>query len=326
MKVERNSAVDVFRLFLMFGVVCIHMICIMPNFAVNRFALFPLLASVNGFVLVSGYFGIKFRWSKIWSLYGVALFCLVVTSGTNLAVYGLGDAKEFLLKMAVSFQHFWFLHAYALLMCAAPFADLVLEHCWVDKDEWGMLKRSVLPLLVGVYVWGHLAQMRWLNTVLPTTPELTAKSGLTLIAMYILGRLYRHYETRIETHRLLSRRNLLLLVPVLVLLSAGSVGMLSGYNTLTSAFLAIALFMLVKRIHFGKFGQFAIFLAPSVFSVYVLHANQISYQLMRDGYDRLCDCHVPSILAGLLIALLTFVLGLAIDVVRRLVLRMVKHA
>lgn len=119
---RRDYSIETFRCLLMFGICLLHAITVGPC---NRpFVANILLSCVVGFVFISGWFGIKFTWMKLAKLYGIGLYCAMV--------YGLiaswGEANWLIAAPKLAWfkltHGFWFLHAYALMMCLVPLVNV----------------------------------------------------------------------------------------------------------------------------------------------------------------------------------------------------------
>lgn len=73
MKSKRNSAIEIYRVLLMLGIVIIHeysYVGLGHNWVARL-----LTSCVVGFVFISGYYGVKLSFAKFAKLYGVAIFC-----------------------------------------------------------------------------------------------------------------------------------------------------------------------------------------------------------------------------------------------------------
>lgn len=85
-KKPRDTSVELYRVSLMFGICLLHSITFSDH--VRPWMANVLLSCVNGFVLISGWYGMRFAPSKILRLYGVALFAAVVAVGAGWAETG----------------------------------------------------------------------------------------------------------------------------------------------------------------------------------------------------------------------------------------------
>ena len=127
-KTIRESGVELYRIMLMFGICLLHSViaCGHTNINLNHL----LLPCVDGFVLISGWFGVKFSWRKVGSLYLQAFYAAFIA---ECLIGDGGLAGVFFLV-----RRFWFLHAYIIMMMFAPLINKALESFGDDiKDALG---------------------------------------------------------------------------------------------------------------------------------------------------------------------------------------------
>ena len=242
-KTKRNPAIELYRCVLMFGICMLHA-AITPG--CGRVWLINLLCScVDGFVFITGFYGCRFKPSKVLKLLLTGMFCAMVCAK--------GDIKETVLI----FGGYWFLHAYVLMMVFAPLVD-------------GMLEKSInlkvmLPLLVVIFIWGFSPTLPIIGWIVPKTAGLTGYSGLTLLGIYVLGRMYKLLGLQ-------NRMRTLYVLPATVVLAVLCALGLNEYNSPTSALLAGCCFFLFFKIKMhGIAAEIVFMLAPSVFAIYLLH-------------------------------------------------------
>lgn len=299
---KRNASIDFLRALMMLGIVLLHIVATPEHWAGWRHVAYLLLPCVVGFVFISGYFSVKFTWRKLLALYGTAFWCLGV-------VWAVSGAS--FIEMVEMFKGKWFLHAYAILMCAAPVINFA-----IDKFQG---ERVFMPLIAVIFGWGFLANMAFAHHYIPQMPELTGKSGLTLIGIYIVARFYRLNEKRFDAVQ--SRWYCLVLLPLLALCLFGQ-GWFGNYNSPVALLLALCVFHLVKKMRLPSVvGRLMVFLAPSIFSVYILHANQRAYGWMNVLIQQI---PLPQALSFVLVALFVFVLCCLVDLPRRAVVGLIR--
>lgn len=193
-EMKRNPAIEFFRILMMLGIVLLH-VC------QQRAGSWPnnvLVSCVPGFVLISGYFGIRFSCRKLLKLYAVAIYASLVVPlvGGVLSwpAYWQEVLRVWNLRLdAVQPSGFWFLHAYAVMSVLAIPVEMLLDG-EVTEEKFKRLWKLSLPVFVIVFGWGFLTKFRALASVMPTVNGLQAFSPLTLFATYLLGRLARLHE------------------------------------------------------------------------------------------------------------------------------------
>lgn len=296
---KRNASIDFLRALMMLGIVLLHIVASPERWETWRSVACMLLPCVVGFVFISGYFSVKFSWRKLAALYGTAFWCLGVIWVISGASFG---------EMVEMFKDKWFLHAYAILMCGAPLVAVALE-----KSQ-----KSVIPFLCVVFGWGFLSHMAFVHHYIPQMPEFDAKSGVTLIGIYCAARIYRLNEGRFDSVR--SYWYGLAILPLLALCTFGQ-GWFGNYNSPVALLFVLCVFHLVKQIRLPNvMRRLMIFLAPSIFSVYILHANQRAYGWMNGLVQQV---PLPQALSFVLVALFVFVLCCLVDLPRRAVVGLI---
>lgn len=117
---RRDNGVENLRVLLMFGICLLHSItmCGHENAWLSR----PLFACVDAFVFISGYYGIRFKPSKLLRLYAVGLWCAIIAviMPMLLGVECPLSWEEF---WRTYIERYWFLHAYAVMMLLAPLVE-----------------------------------------------------------------------------------------------------------------------------------------------------------------------------------------------------------
>lgn len=303
---KRNPAIDLFRLLLMMGILVLHLISMEQYWTQMRHVAYLLLPCVDGFVLITGYFGLRFSIRKIVMLYLVAFWSLLMVCGLQHFLDGGVCVCEYFRL----FKELWFLHAYALMMCFTPMVEAVF-----DSSNNLKAKAILMPVLFVVFGWGLASQVAGIHHFVPSMAGLTPKSGFTLLGVYVIGRLYRLHEDRFDA--------LPMYVYVLAFLMLGclctlGMGWLGAYNFPIAVLFALSAFHVVKRwIVLPRFVErMVVWLSPSVFAIYVLHANDYSYRIMAHMVEALRS-FVPMGMAFALVAILVFCICLMIDLIRR---------
>ena len=138
MTVERNSNIELLRIVAILGIICHHVlvhgvgIYRMPienltwgyNFLNNM-----CYVGVNVFILISGYFSIRFSWSKLLRLY---LICAVV--GALCYIFhcyrdGMSIGRSLIYQSVFAFSQnkLWYVLPYICLFLLSPFINRLLE-------------------------------------------------------------------------------------------------------------------------------------------------------------------------------------------------------
>ena len=312
-RVRRNPSIELFRVFLMFGIVLLHV----GRFGENA-TCFPsniCFMCVPGFMIVSGYFGIKFKLSKVVRLYATAAACVGILYVAKLII-----CPE--VQSQLSYGHWWFLHAYVIVMAFAPLIDMVLQ---------GRTPRQIAVALVSlfmvVYLWGGALNYNHLRQWLPEPRGVHAYSFLTLLGVYILGRLIALFDVE----KKVSIATALCWTVVLLAWTGVSRFYFIGYNNIICQLQAVFLFILFAKIKVGeRIARIVSFAAPSTFAIYLIHyvipVRDLGFEpcafLIRmvkwcDVFDGCCRSLV---LVG--VALMVFAISFMMDLPRRLLVDM----
>lgn len=298
-EMKRSTSIELYRVMLMFGIVLLHT-------AGTGDVRAPWLSNllkfcVTGFVFISGYFGIKFSWRKLGELYALAATCAIL--GAFMQWVWRGDAN-----LAVNWlqymKWFWFLHAYAILMMFAPILNLAINH-------GGGYKLTVMPIVILVFGWSYLYEIGHLKPFVFPASGLGAHTPLTLIGIYLLARLFRVHDldVKMPTKCVLAAIVLSMLFAVIGLVP---------YNSPFAFCIAAGLFILFKR--FVKCGEWVLFVAPSMFAVYLLHVTQPGIAFIREAGNYIVAQGMSKYIMFIIVAIVLFVACLAIDLVRRFIM------
>lgn len=268
-----------------------------------------LMTCVVGFVFISGYFGIKFKLVKLLRLIGVALFCAFAISIINMLIQGEFSSAAFLSCVKdCYFQRWWFLWAYVVLMCFAPIIESAVKPECLQNRQWVRM----LPLLFLVYIWSYSLRVPILCEFMPRTPGVGTQTFLTLIAIYTSAAIFRSMQ--LEKHA--TRRNITIVLCITLPITAVGV---AHYDSIPALFQAAALFCLFKRFKLSdKFNRTLQCLGPSMFSVYLLHANSVGYFTLHTLNMSLIEKGVPLYCSYIFVAFLVFTFAILIDSVRRI--------
>lgn len=306
---KRNLGVELYRCGLMFGICLLHAI---GQTGVEWHGFSSLLLwCVDGFVLITGYFGCTFKLEKVVKLYGIAAYCAFV--GASLSLDDHGCLVSWYVAWWREFANYWFLHAYVGMMCFVPLINAVCE-----KGN----ARLLLPFLCLAFGWSWLASFNCTASFIPRSIGLASYSMLTLSGVYAVGRLIR-------VCNLAEKISLRWLVVVFVLTFSFGVTKLSQYNSPTAVCCASSVMLIVmaatKKFRLQDVNSLKLiyFLAPSMFSVYLLQVNSVVWEKIRPMVMTVSNHGVPMVIAFLTVAAGLFVGGVVVDLPRRLFLTVV---
>lgn len=224
----------------------------------------------------------------------------IVTSGWQ----GFGTfAGDFLHSFAIGY---WFLWAYVALMLLSPILNAALEG---ERKE---VNARVIPLFVLIFGWAFLTHVPGVKLLVPHTAGVTALSCLMMAAVYLAARIIRlrEYDRYLQGWKFWSIVGL-----STVLCAAG----FSHYDSPFALIVAVGLFQLVRKLKLPEwFGRIVLWIAPSMFAVYILHQTYRGLNFvglgMRIGESMGISC---AIIQTFVAAVIVFVSCVAIDGLRR---------
>ena len=302
---NRNPAIDLYRIVLMFGICLLH--CVHHGVHECRPLTMSLLFCVDGFVLISGWCGIRFSWRKIWQLYGAAVYASLVCALYLACCKGLALHAYFSAAIDI-LKGFWFLHAYVLMMLFTPCINAAFEK--LDTKE---LVFATLPILAIPFVWSFAHDVPLIRRIVPTTNGLGAYSSFTFIGIYVLGRWMRRFESKV----MVNYRLLMLSIVLLTMVCA------VGFGRYHSPFaVALSLFWFIAFVRLSPPSWICTiisFITPSVFSIYLLHAHSaVGFPLIRSLENRVASVTGMNwLFVASSSALITFMTCLMFDLPRR---------
>lgn len=258
---------------------------------------------IPGFLLITGYFGIRFSFAKVLKLLGIVYGCYWLTVPFR---WGQETVLSLLLPHGG-----WFLPFYLVLMVAS----VVLEASLKDPRN---MRRIAIALVVLLFVgWiptlaknSHLSMLK--------VSGLQGSGLLLMICTYFFG-------------RLLKERFVSDVVPFFVWVGSFIVGIVvlnsplggklvsNGYASpfaIAVAVCGFAAFLRMPRLP-ARIGKVVNFISPSMFGVYILHECCLKkYQYVAAEFDG----------GGVIIAIALFVACVAIDLLRRFIVYVISVA
>ena len=169
-----------------------------------------------------------------------------------------------------------------------------------------------------MWLWGFGRTLPFGAELLPQTAGLDAYGGITLTAIYAAARVCR----RIKIDERMKTRWLMADLPIL--LTATAIGF-GNYNSPFAFALAAVYFLLFKRLRISsKLGTFVVWLAPSMFSVYLIHTNDVGVRFILGIQDFCFGYFTNKMICIVLCGILVFICALVLDAPRRLCVHILK--
>jgi len=139
---------------------------------------------VTAFILISGYFGIHFRWSRLWVLWAMALFYSLLTFIFDVWMYGgIFSWQDFYHAITpITSQKWWFLTCYVIIFCLSPF---------LNRASSDLTKRQ-MESLIAVLIFFFILSPTFLRNTL--TNDMEGKGLANLITAYLIGQYISRYD------------------------------------------------------------------------------------------------------------------------------------
>ncbi len=327
---QRDGGVEVFRCLMMILVV-LHHACgegIFKETFAAEVLFVPTVLAVDGFLAISGWYGLRFNWRKAGALWGLHVFYGLLYMLALAVLAWLGYDVRVHLSLGAS----WFIPVYLALMAVSPLINSGLEDLARQgrRALWG----AYLPFMV-------LMALSWL-------PKVGVYLGFSVRGWgsHMFGQALFVYVT-LRVLRLsglgerLSKRQVWLLLGLfgglfavcavsgmfLLWMKKGAYtcyafsGLL-GYNALPVVFCAAASLLLFTRLRVPAWlARTASFIGPSLFAIYILHnANLTGRHVWLPLCERFLVSHAAWLTPwGILLTetAMAFTLCLAVDLIRR---------
>lgn len=306
----RDPSIELYRVLIVFGICLLHAVLFSGHN--NQNISCNLTFCVDAFAFLSGWFGMRFSWRKVFRLLGTALYSAVVISVVRMLIDERINITALipLVGQAMRMDAWWFLYAYIVLMSLSVFAEPVLKDCALRHDWRGALQMS-MPLLVCIFVWAFMGDLPPLKSYVPRSPGMTGFSGLTLFGMYLVGRLFRlfAFAERVKIWQWA------LVFFVMCLIIPRRFGF---YDSPFVCMMAVSSFFIFKALPEKLVPRKIVcFIAPSCFSIYLLHNNPLGWNLVKAINQHFCHSWHEIYVVYLISAFSLFALGFLMDLPRR---------
>ena len=291
---ERKYNLDLLRILSMIFVVCLHYLGVgggyynildgdLSKITVNfvSASLLEALAivGVNCFVLISGYFLItsSFKPKKILDLWFNTIFYTVILFIIYVALFGFGLNAAIKSAAPILMSTYWFITVYIALYLVSPFINKLCENI-TQKQHL-----TLIAILVGIFsVW---------KSIMPIASTIDDRKGYSLtwfIVLYLIGAYARKYGLKLFKNNwnnllayfAISAFSVSVKLAAIVASTKFSVlaegqNLFYHYDSITVLAAAVFLFVFFSRLEItsAKVGKVVGFIAPSVFSVYIIHEN-----------------------------------------------------
>lgn len=313
MKKERNYSIELLRIVLMYAMCVEHAI---SQGGFYRPGLDHVLdAAVDGFMFISGYYGIRFSLKKMGKMICLAVWCAFVLNFARIFVIGDRTFGTLISSSAYTIAHstgWWFFWAYLVVMCLSPLVEMAFG---TMQEKHLSLKENlmvILPILFLCFGWNYLTIVPVVKDFIPAPLGFGNLSFLTLFGVYVFARTYR----MCQWERFLTKKVMLILMPTTaIFVWLGS----WHHNSIPQLLLATTVFRLFSVFSLsGRLNKVVAFIAPSMFAVYLLHVSGVGYFVVGKFNTFLTTgIHIPVYLAYFLAGTGVFIICATVDAIRR---------
>ena len=325
---NRDSNIELLRIILMIMIITHHLLVGPANLKLMNSSMLNIdilniikvllnsfvIISVNCFIFISGYYGIKFRSSKIINLIMQAIFYSIVISIIFMIFLGKNITINELIFIIVPINMWWFLTCYIALMVFAPYINILVDS--INKFKMYFL---VSTLTIVVCVFGVLGI---------SSSIITLNSGYTLIGfiyMYLLGRIFkksiRDFNLRISIMGYLLA-TIGIFISVLIVwrvLGSNFAWRLFGYNNPVVIVSSIFFFYIFKNIRINR-SEIINTIAMYCIGIYLIHEHFMVRAFLSEKLIFLNDLNNPVkfIFILLICVLIIFIVAFIIEIGRSL--------
>ena len=318
-KQKRSSNIELLRIVSMFLVLMIHYIPSreIPTLELlneNKFeTLFNLelrslsFVCVNCFVLISGFFGIRWKMQSLLNLLFQILFWIIISYFLVALYTRTFNLFEFLRLIFSDFTGRWFVQCYLGLYLIAPIVNLFIE-----KSSAKILGWFIIVFYAYSTIWGYVGKAEDFNE---------GMSVISLLGLYFVGAYLRRELIRLKKISALRWLSIYLLIGfIMVGISALSlkVGIESspyGYLNPLIVLESVALFLFFANLNIG-YVKCINYIAISAFSVYLFHMGGVIYPYYQEGCRYIESSYNYSFLWALLNMVVVFTVAVMIDKIR----------
>lgn len=322
MERKRQSNIELLRIISMILVMVVHAdfkalgipsqneIVDFPVSSFMRFFIESIsIVCVNLFILISGWFGIRFKLKRLVELLFQILFVFVILSTflfLNGDIQSL-DVDEIIKQFC---EDYWFIWAYIALYLFSPALNY-----FVEKET----KKNIALFLILFYIfqtiWGFIIPLAWFSR---------GYSPISFMGLYILGR-YMHlypnkYTERKQSSDLLMYLGMVLLTTSLAyFMSIIRIDPFKAYSYSSPLVIieSVYLFLFFKKMSFNS--QMVNWIATSCLSVYLVHCFPMLFEWVylyqiKEWFDSMGT--IPFVTHTFLWIGFIFLLSVAIDKLR----------
>ena len=322
----RNSSFELMRLMLMFFIMWHHFIYVLDDSLrtpIVKTADTFFHTAVLCFVILSGYFGIRFKIQKLLELITQVVFFSFSLTCIAFFCFDQGEWKNLITSfMPFTNGYYWFIAIYLQLYILAPFINVILEKINVKQYWYLIMTLSFLVFYVGmIRGWDVYND--------------GGKNIINFVLLYCIGHGVKRNEKFIcnnikNTRRVLIGILSILLVIVLIITSSRNsyqhdiIKFIYTYNSPGLYIMSICIFMLFLTIRFHNNALNVV--AKSSLAIYLFHEHPLMKGILYQDYiSNNVDNIKGAVIGALLLSICLATAAICIDKVRNYIFELVKN-
>lgn len=320
-KEKRNSNIELLRLLLMFSIIMLHLfgaqVLVKPEGSLLYIELFGIgltIMSVNAFIFISGYYGIKANLKSFIRLVTQVLFYSISILVVFFVIKHDVSIKEFKkLLFPFSSSAWWFMSGYIALYIFSPILNVAVEKLSQKKMKW---------IVLGLLYLNCISCFVFRNSVFGNE----GYSFFTFLVIYCLGRYMYKYKVKLK-HPFLIYFVSCIFIFIINLVSLDLHFHIylpaSNYTNPLVILSAVAIFYFFLRMK-PSYSLFINKIAGFSLAIYLIHTHPLIYPKIR-ALSVIIKNQVDNIYLNLLclfvLAIFIFVISLLIESVRSYLFR-----
>lgn len=264
---------------------------------------------VNCFIIISGYFGIRWKWQSLLKyLYQILFWAIFAYFAPIILGYNQFNVPDLCFNLINFSSWNWFILSYLGLYLFAPMLE-----CFIKNISQKQLSYFLLAFYCFSTIYG------WILQVSPEFQEGT--TFVSLIGLYLIGAYIRKYNLNVLRFKKIYDLliyfgiGILLVILSVIALRFKITSSLYGYLNPLIIIESVYLFLFFKKLDI-RYNKFINWVAASAFAVYLFHYNPNIFVF----YSNICKYiqinFSYSFFAAILFMILIFIVAVLIDKIR----------
>jgi hypothetical protein len=312
-KAERNSNFELLRIICIFGIITMHTYGAIYSTATGMSLVLGVLINslfntcVTCFILISGYFGVKFNLKKLLML-DIMIVFFSILSILIYFVVGKTLPISVVIKACIPVISgtYWYISCYFALVIFSPFINQISEK----------LSKKSFEILIGI--------MLLIFSIIPSFFyfELIHDGGkglVNMILVYLIGRYIKLYWTRKYAKKgllitIMSLVGITFCLNMGITVASGNIGVNAPFArdlSITIIASAVAIFMLFKEFNFKS--KLINFLACNVLATYVFEGfvrNMLNHYIHIADYTSIQSLSIVLLAYVLMVMIICFIVNI----------------